>query len=145
MQKNQIELAGHLAAKPTVRVLPSGTKVANARIAEGYRYTDKQSKSLREHTNWHNLVFYGILADIAATYDKGENVCVEGSLQTRKFTPKDGSERTVYEIIVKTCHLVEVPRTKYEPPAANEPGPEHDLAADQQAAGVISTLNEWPA
>jgi single-strand DNA-binding protein len=145
MQKNQIELAGYLASKPTLRVLPSATKVANARMAEGYRYTDKQTKTLREHTNWHNLVFYGVLAEIAATYEKGDNVWVEGSLQTRQFTPKDGSQRTVYEIIVKTCHLVEAPRTKQEPPAANEPGPEHDLTADQQSSGVISTLHEWPA
>ena len=145
MQKNEIEVAGYLAAKPTVRVLPSGTKVANVRMAEGYRYNDKQTKTPREHTNWHNLVFYGVLADIAATYDKGDNVFVEGSLQTRQFTPKDGSQRTVYEVIAKTCHLVEAPRTKQEPPTANEPGVEHDLAVDPQAAGVVWNAHEWPA
>jgi len=145
MQKNQIEIAGYLAAKPTRRVLPSGTNVANARLAEGYRFTDKQTKKVREHTNWHNLVFYGTLADIAATYEKGDNVCVEGSLQTRQFTPKDGSQRTVYELIVKTCHLVEVPHNGHEPPAANEPAVEHDLAAEQTGSGVIGNADEWPA
>jgi single-strand DNA-binding protein len=145
MQKNQMELAGYLAAKPALRVLPSGTKVANARLAEGYRYTDRQTKTHREHTNWHNLVFYGILADIAATYEKGENICVEGSLQTRQFTPKDGSQRTVYEVIVKSSHLIEAPRTKHEPPAANEPGVEHDFGTDQPPAGVTANPHEWPA
>ena len=143
MQKNEVELAGYLAAKPTLRGLPSGTKVANARMAEGYRYTDRQTKTQREHTNWHNLVFYGIVADIAATYDKGDNVFVEGTIQTRQFTPKDGSPRTVYEVIVKTCHVVERPRTKHEPPSANEPA-EHDLIGDQQPAGVASNNHEWP-
>jgi single-strand DNA-binding protein len=145
MQKNQIELAGYLAAKPTLRGLPSGTKVGNARMAEGYRYTERQTKTQREHTNWHNLVFYGILADIAATYQKGDNVCVEGSLQTRQFTPKDGSQRTVYEVIVKSCHLIEAPRTKQEPPAANQPGADHDLAAVEQPAAGVSDPHEWPA
>jgi single-strand DNA-binding protein len=145
MQKNQVDLAGYLAAKPAMRLLPSGTKVANARMAEGFRYTDKQTKTPREHTNWHNLVFYGILAEIAATYDKGDNVCVEGSLQARQFTPKDGSPRAVYEVIVKMCHLVEAPRTKQEPPPLNEPGAEYDLSADQHALGVASNQHEWPA
>ena len=149
MQKNQIELSGYLAAKPTVRLLPSGTKVANARLAEGYRYTDRQSKTSREHTNWHSLVFYGVLAEIAATYDKGDNSAVEGSLQTRQFTPKDGSERTVHEVIVKSCHVIEPPRNRMEAPAANDPGIGADengadsLAADISAAGVKPI--DWPA
>ena len=144
MQKNEVQLAGYLAGKPTLRGLPSGTKVANMRMAEGYRYNDKQTKTPREHTNWHNLVFYGILADIAATYDKGDNVYVEGSIQTRQFTPKDGSQRTVYEVIVKSCHLVEPPRGKLEAPAVNQPEMEHDLAATQ-ALGAASNQHEWPA
>ena len=145
MQKNQIELAGYLADKPAIRLLPSGTKVANARMAEGYRYTEKQTKTRREHTNWHSVVFYGILADIAATYQKGDNIFVEGSLQTRQFTPKDGSQRTVYEVIAKASHLVEVPRTKIEPPAMNEPVGEFELSGDQQVAGGAANHHEWPA
>ena len=66
MQKNRIELAGYLADKPQVRYMPSGMPVANVRMAEGYRYTDRNNQS-QEHTNWHNLVFYGDLAEIAVT------------------------------------------------------------------------------
>lgn len=120
MQKNRIELAGFLAAKPETRYMPSGTPVANARMAEGYRYTDRNNQQ-QEHTNWHNLVFYGDLAEIAATYERGENIFVEGSLQTRKYTPKDGSQRTVHEIIVRTSHLIHKPRSTKEAPADNEP------------------------
>ena len=144
MQKNEIQLAGYLAAKPGIRNLPSGTKVANVRMAEGYRYTDKQTKTAREHTNWHNLVFYGVVADIAATYEKGDNLWVEGSLQSRQFTPKDGSQRTIYEVIVKTCHLIEPARSKHEVASANEPAVEYTIAADQLASGVTSNESEWP-
>src|SRR5215831_1289790 len=141
MQKNEVQLAGYLAAKPAVRSLPSSTKVANARIGEGYRYADKQ-KGPREHTNWHNLVFYGVLADIAATYEKGDNLWVEGSLQSRQFTPKDGGQRTIYEVVVRSCHLVERPRAKHEIPAANEPVIEY--ATDPEGSGVASNDGEWP-
>jgi single-strand DNA-binding protein len=105
MQKNRIELAGYLAAKPEVRYLPSGTPVANARLAEGYRYKDRNDQ-VQEHTNWHSIVFYGELSDIAVGFDKGDNVFVEGTLQTRKFTPRDGSQRTVYEVVARSAHQI---------------------------------------
>ncbi len=101
MQKNAIEIAGFLGAKPTVRFLPSGTKVANARLAEGYKFTDAQ-KQEQTHTNWHAVVAYGRLADLVEQWDKGDNVLVDGSLQIREFTPADGAKRRVYEVIART-------------------------------------------
>jgi single-strand DNA-binding protein len=105
MQKNRFEVAGHLAARPEARLLPSGTKVANARLGETYRYTGPD-KQVHSQTNWHNLTFYAELADIALGYEKGDNLFVEGTLQQRKFTPKDGVTRTVCEVVVKTCHRI---------------------------------------
>lgn len=105
MQKNRIQLAGYLAAKPEVRYLPSGTPVANARLAEGYKFKDR-NEQIQEHTNWHSVVFYGDLSDIALTFEKGDNVFVEGTLQTRKFTPRDGSQRTVYEVVARSVHQI---------------------------------------
>jgi len=138
MQKNRIELAGYLADKPQVRYMPSGTPVANVRMAEGYRYTDRNNQS-QEHTNWHNLVFYGDLAEIALSYEKGENVCVEGTLQTRKFTPKDGSARTIYEVIARSVYLIARPRTAKEAPADNAPQMEETpKEVDEDVAG-------WPS
>ena len=119
MQKNRIELAGYLAAKPEVRYLPSGTPVANARLAEGYRYKDR-NEQVQEHTNWHSLVFYGDLSEIALGFDKGDNVFVEGTLQTRKFTPRDGSQRTVYEIVARSAHQI-VRRNGKEAASDNSP------------------------
>ena len=129
MQKSRIELAGFLAAKPELRMLPSGTAVANARLAESYRYTDKDNKP-QEHTNWHSIVFYGDLADIAASFEKGDNLHVEGTLQTRKFTPADGSQRTVHEVIARTVFQIAKPRIGQEPPADNQPQPQEKANAE---------------
>jgi len=145
MQKNRIELAGYLADKPQVRYMPSGTPVANVRMAEGYRYTDRNNQA-QEHTNWHNLVFYSDLADIAVTYEKGENIFIEGTLQTRKFTPKDGSPRTVYEIIARSVYLIAKPRTTKEAPADN--APQRQGAASAPVTGVEEVeadASVWPS
>ena len=105
MQKNRIELAGYLANKPEARFLPSGTKVANVRLKESYRFTGSDGKQ-QTHANWHGLVFYGKVADVAFCYEKDDNIYVEGSLQQRKFTPADGVARTVYEVHVRSCHQI---------------------------------------
>ena len=105
MQKNRIELAGYLVAKPEGRFLPSGTKVANARLKESYHFTGTDGKQ-QTHANWHSLVFYGELAEIALSYEEDDNIYVEGSLQQRKFTPADGVARTVHEVHARTCHQI---------------------------------------
>ena len=98
-----------MAAKPELRFLASGTKVANARLGESYRHQG-QDGQIQTHTNWHSLTFYDQLAELAVTYEQGENVFVEGAIQQRKFTPKDGVTRTVHEVIVRSCHVIEPPR-----------------------------------
>ena len=79
----------------------SGTKVSNARLGETHHYRDHEGQN-QSHTNWHNLTFYDNLAELALTYEQGENIFVEGTLQQRKFTPKDGVTRTVHEVIVRS-------------------------------------------
>src|SRR5438128_6514384 len=113
MQTNRIELAGYLAAKPELRFLPSGTKVANVRLGETYRFDGRDGKS-QSHTNWHSLVFYNEIADVAMTYEQGENIHVEGSLQQRKFTPAAGVTQTVNEVNVKMCHVITNTRLERE-------------------------------
>ena len=109
MQHNRFQVSGYLAAKPELRYLPSGTKVANVRLGESYRFTGKDQK-VETHTNWHRLTFYNDLAELALSFGKGDNLFAEGSLQQRQFTPTDGSKRTVSEIVVKTCHLIAASR-----------------------------------
>ena len=110
MQKNRIEVAGFLASQPTRRYLPSGTPVANVRMGESHTFADGEGKT-QTQTNWHSLSFYGELADVAVQYEKGDNLFVEGTIEQRQFTPKDGSTRTVTEIIVRSLHLVAPPRS----------------------------------
>lgn len=135
MQKNRIELAGFLAARAELRYLPSGTKVANARLGETYRFTAKDG-SAQSHTNWHNLVFYDRIADVALTYEQGENIFVEGSVQQRKFTPSDGSTRTVHEIHVRSCHLIAPARLEQIPG-----GGDHAAATYEERT---TDDDEWP-
>ncbi len=105
MQHNRFQVSGYLAGKPELRYLPSGTKVANVRLGESYRFTGKDQK-VETHTNWHRLTFYNELAELALSFEKGDNLFAEGSLQQRQFTPIDGSKRTVSEIVVKSCHVI---------------------------------------
>ena len=144
MQKNRIELAGNLGGKPVVRYLPSGTPVANARMAEGYRYTDRNNQT-QEHTNWHSLVFYGDLADIAATFEKGDNIFVEGTLQTRQFTPKDGSQRTVFEIVARSVHQITKTKATKEAPADNDPQVVHSSPEPGVPVEVEANVEVWPS
>src|ERR1022692_110798 len=110
MQRNRLEVLGFLATKPTVRYLPSGTPVANVRLGESYRYQDGDGKP-QQHTNWHNLSFYGDLSRIAMAFEKGDNLFVEGTIEQRQFTPKaEGVQRIVHEVVFRNCHLIPTPR-----------------------------------
>ena len=105
MQMNRVEVAGYLVKKPEIRYLPSGMPVANARLGQTYRFQDN-SQQWHERTNWHSLSFYGDLSKLAATFEKGENVFVEGTIEQREFVPKDGAKRIVNEIVVRHCHVI---------------------------------------
>jgi len=130
-QKNRIEVTGYLTARPALRYLPSGTAVANVRLGESYPYLS-QGK-VEQHTNWHSLSFYGDLASLALTFDKGDHLFVEGCMEQRQFTPADGSKRILWELIVRTCQLISDPR----PRTATMP-PEKAAASN----GPVS--DDWP-
>ena len=111
MQMNRVVIAGYLTKKPEVRYLPSGTAVASVRVGESVRYADGSGET-REHTNWHSLSFYGKLAEVARALEKGDDVYVDGRIEQRQFTPRDGSrQRTVHEIVVRQCHVIAPVRT----------------------------------
>jgi single-strand DNA-binding protein len=97
---NKVILIGNLGADPETRAIPSGTTVANLRIATSESWRDKQSGEQQERTEWHRVALFGRLAEIAAEYlKKGSQVYIEGSLRTRKWTDKQGNERYSTEII----------------------------------------------
>lgn len=145
MQKNRIEVAGYLAARPTLRYLPSGTPVANGRLGESYTYKDSEGKP-QKHTNWHSLSFYGDLSTVAMTFDKGDNIFAEGSIEQRQFTPKkDGVQRTVQEIIVRACHLIAPIRGAAAKTAAmNGSGLTAEDAPISESELEVANHDHWP-
>jgi single-strand DNA-binding protein len=105
MQENFFILAGYLGTKPEVRYLPSGTPVANARLAQSMKF--QKDGQLCEHTNWFNLVFYGDkLVEVALSYEKGDNIHVTGVLEHRQWETPGGAKRNVYEVAVRRCHRI---------------------------------------
>ncbi len=132
---NRIEVAGYTTADPALRYLASGTKVVNLRLGESHRYAGADKQTVTQ-TNWHSLTFYNALAEQAMSFKKGVNLFVEGSVQQRKFKPRDGSERTVYEIIVQSCHLIG---------GTNQPPTEEaeTAAIDEELPNEI-TDSSWP-
>lgn len=98
---NKVEIIGNLGADPEVRYMPSGGAVANLNIATTESWKDKQTGEKKELTEWHRVVIFGKLAEIAGEYlRKGSKVFIEGGLRTRKWTDKEGVERFTTEINV---------------------------------------------
>lgn len=107
MHENRFQLAGYLAAKPTLRYLPSSMPVANARLGQTYRFPRKDKPA--DHTNWFSLVFYGDLAILATELEKGTNLYVDGTFDQRPFVAQDKYTRYVYEVTVQKFFVVGSP------------------------------------
>ncbi|WP_018605541.1 single-stranded DNA-binding protein [Uliginosibacterium gangwonense] len=96
---NKVILVGNLGRDPETRYAPSGDAICNVTIATTDTWKDKASGERKEQTEWHRVVFFGRLAEIAGQYlKKGSQVYVEGSLRTRKWTDNNGQERYTTEI-----------------------------------------------
>ena len=104
---NKVILVGNLGADPEVRYMPSGGAVTNARIATTDSWKDRQSGEQQERTEWHQVVFFNRLAEIAGEYlRKGSQVYVEGRLQTRKWQDKNGNDRYTTEIVANEMQML---------------------------------------
>ncbi|KLU14968.1 MULTISPECIES: single-stranded DNA-binding protein SSB1 [Xenorhabdus] len=98
---NKVILVGNLGQDPEVRYMPNGGAVANITLATSESWRDKQTGEMREKTEWHRVVFFGKLAEVAGEYlRKGSQVYIEGSLQTRKWQDQSGQDRYTTEIVV---------------------------------------------
>ena len=105
---NKVILIGNLGKDPEVRYMPSGGAVVNATLATSENWKDKQSGESKERTEWHNVVFFNKLAEIAGQYlKKGAKVYVEGSLRTRKWQDKDGHDRYTTEIVANEMQMLD--------------------------------------
>lgn len=100
MSVNKVILVGRLGRDPEVRYMPNGEAVCNFSIATDESWTDKQTGQKVSKTEWHNITLYRRTAEVAGQYlKKGSLVYIEGKIQSRKYTGKDGIERTAYDII----------------------------------------------
>ena len=143
---NKVILVGNLGRDPETRYMPNGEAVTNCTIATTDTWKDKTSGEKKEATEWHRIVFYRKLAEIAGQYlKKGSQVYIEGSLKTRKWTDKEGVEKYTTEIIADTMQMLgsrqgsgqseESPRERPAPPAGT--------AAKPQAQASGSGFNDF--
>jgi single-strand DNA-binding protein len=104
---NKVILVGNLGQDPETRAMPSGKAVTNVRIATSDSWRDKQTGEQKEQTEWHTVVFFDRLAEIAAEYlRKGSQVYVEGRLRTRKWQDKSGNDRYTTEIVANEMQML---------------------------------------
>ncbi|WP_426172563.1 single-stranded DNA-binding protein [Pseudoduganella sp. R-34] len=104
---NKVIIVGNLGRDPEVRYMPSGDAIANIAVATSYRSKDRNTGEQKELTEWHRISFFGRLAEIVSQYlKKGSSVYVEGRLQTRKYTDKDGIEKYATDIIAENLQML---------------------------------------
>lgn len=104
---NKVILIGNLGRDPEVRYTPSGSAVCNITVATSRSWKSKESGEKVEETEWHRVVMYDRLAEIAGEYlKKGRSVYIEGRLKTRKWTDKDGAEKYTTEIIAQEMNML---------------------------------------
>ena len=104
---NKVIIVGNLGRDPETRYMPNGEAVTNIAVATTESWKDKTSGEKKELTEWHRITFYRKLAEIAGQYlKKGSSVYIEGKLQTRKWTDKDGIERYATEIISDSMQML---------------------------------------
>ena len=105
---NKVIIIGNLGADPETRAMPSGTTVANLRVATSESWRDKQTGEQQERTEWHRVALFGRLAEIAGEYlRKGSKVYIEGSLRTRKWQDKQGNDRYSTEIVGNDMQMLD--------------------------------------
>ncbi|PWF21822.1 single-stranded DNA-binding protein [Corticimicrobacter populi] len=105
---NKVIIVGNLGRDPEIRYTPDGAAICNVTIATSSQWKDKNSGERREETEWHRVVFYNRLAEIAGEYlRKGRSVYVEGRLKTRKWQDKDtGQDRYATEIVADQMQML---------------------------------------
>ena len=105
---NKVILIGNLGADPEVRYTTSGGAVANLRLATTDQWRDKATGENREQTEWHRVVMFGRLGEIAGEYlKKGSKIYIEGSIRTRKWTDKEGQDRYTTEIVANEMQMLD--------------------------------------
>ncbi|ERP86836.1 single-stranded DNA-binding protein [Alcanivorax sp. P2S70] len=105
---NKVILIGNLGADPETRFMPSGGAVTNVRLATSESWKDRQTGQMQERTEWHRVVFFNKLGEIAGEYlKKGSKVYIEGAIRTRKWQGQDGQDRYTTEIVASEMQMLD--------------------------------------
>ena len=133
---NKVILVGNLGADPETRYLPSGDPVTNLRLATTDSWKDKASGEKKEATEWHRVVLFRRLAEVAGQYlKKGSQVYIEGRIRTRKWQDKDGQERYTTEIEAEEMKMLGSRQGQGEPSYGGDaPAPSYGGAKPAAAA-----------
>ena len=126
---NKVILIGNLGGDPEVKVTPAGTPVTTLSIATSETWKDKQTGEKQERTEWHRVICFNRLAEVAGEYlRKGSKAYIEGSLRTRKWQDKSGQDRWTTEIIADEMQMLD---SKHASPAGPAGHPSEDFAYDE--------------
>ncbi|UVK79249.1 MAG: ssDNA-binding protein [Sodalis sp. Ffu] len=139
---NKVILIGNLGQKPEVRYMPNGGQVANITLATSENWRDKQTGEIREKTEWHRVVLFGKLAEVAGEYlHKGSQVYIEGSLQTRKWQDQNNQDRYTTEVVVNINGTMQIMGSRQNNDANSNNNIQHD---DNHAQTVRLMQNNAP-
>src|SRR5213596_1143031 len=143
---NKVILVGNLGRDPETRYNPEGGAITNISVATTDTWKDKASGEKQERTEWHRVVFFSRLAEIAGEYlKKGSQVYIEGSLRTRKWQDKEGKERTTTEIVADRMQMLGSRQGAGEPREPAGPRAEAKAAAEAKGAAEGKPAAKKPA
>lgn len=139
---NKVILIGNLGTDPEVRYMPSGNAITNLTLATSEAWKDKQSGEMQERTEWHRIVLYNRLAEVAGEYlRKGSKIYIEGSLRTRKWQDKTGQERYTTEIHANDLQMLDSKGSSGTHQEMASPRPQQSQA--QQAAPAPQGIEDF--
>lgn len=143
---NKVIIVGNLGRDPETRYTPSGEALATISVATTDTWRDKASGEKKENTEWHRIVFFGKLAEIAGQYlKKGSQVYIEGSLRTRKYTDKDGVEKYATDIRADSMQMLGSRQGMGGSGAGADDGYESSAPAPRQNAAPAARPASKPA
>jgi len=138
---NKVIIVGNLGQDPEVRFMPNGNAVANFTVATSESWKDKQTGEQKEKTEWHRIVIYQRLAEIAGEYlTKGSKVYLEGKLQTRKWQNKEGVDQYTTEIVCNEMQMLDSKQQGQQAPKQQQ-APQKSF---QQNQGNASSFQQQP-
>lgn len=142
---NRVILVGNLGQDPEIRYMPNGGAVANITLATSESWRDKTTGEQKEVTEWHRVILFGKLAEVAGEYlRKGSQIYIEGQLRTRKWQAQDGSEKYTTEIVVNVGGTLQMLGGKQEGGQGNRHQANQQQRPQQQAGPSTPPANNEP-